>query len=519
MPPANDTKVIPKENIIVTAMDVDDDEDTSNRVNAVTQQQPRPCLMGFSSTTVAAAVIATDESTRPSWLTLMMALCEDEESSSSDEDTRTRWGGSVKGKSANIKRDFDQAYNTLKSHYFNGPESLYTTAHFRRRFRVSPAIFNKVYDRLHGKGVFRPAGTKDAVGKNGIDPLVRMTAVFRILAYGSAADSQDEYLQVSETVAANALKSFCQLMVLEFGEEYLNRTPTQQEKRRILEVNARRGFPGLFASWDCKHFIWDKCPVRLQGQHRGHHAGGKHTKILEAIADDTCFFWFINFGDPGSLNDLNVLAKSSIVGSLISGLLDIKCDPYLLHGRRRDWMYFLADGIYPEWAMFVKTIPHAVRQSPQQKFFAQRQEAVRKDIERAFGILVKKFHVLARPIRLWDETNIRNMLYTCVILHNMACEERLQELGQNSVHGTELMELTDADHMRYCEDFDYADPDPDSDATIFAKMPVLDPTLQNEVEVAMANRFARATALHHGLTSKEQHLQLKRDLLAHLSRR
>jgi Plant transposon protein len=72
----------------------------------------------------------------------------------------------------------------------------------------------------------------------------------------------------------------------------------------------------LQAAWDCKHFVWNNCPVAKQGQHKGHADGGKHTKILEAIADDSCYFWFVNFGDPGSCNDINVLDKSSIVGAL-----------------------------------------------------------------------------------------------------------------------------------------------------------------------------------------------------------
>jgi Plant transposon protein len=125
-------------------------------------------------------------------------------------------------------------------------------------------------------------------------------------------------------------------------------------------------------------------------------------KILEAIADDSCFFWFDNFGDPGSCNDTNVLDKSIIVGALINGSLNLKTEPYQLNGTSRDWMYFLVDGIYPNWAVFVKIIPKSKRRTPTESAFARKQEHIRKDVERAFGILVKKFHILVRPICLWD---------------------------------------------------------------------------------------------------------------------
>ena len=48
--------------------------------------------------------------------------------------------------------------------------------------------------------------------------------------------------------------------------------------------------------------------------------------------------------------------------------------------------YYLADGIYPPWDTFVKTIPSPV--GNKKKHFYQAQEAVRKDVERAFGVLL-----------------------------------------------------------------------------------------------------------------------------------
>jgi hypothetical protein len=54
--------------------------------------------------------------------------------------------------------------------------------------------------------------------------------------------------------------------------------------------------------------------------------------------------------------------------------------------------YYLADGIYPDWPVFVKTIrnPYDVRT----QHFATIQESARKDIERAFGVLQKRWAIV-----------------------------------------------------------------------------------------------------------------------------
>ena len=58
---------------------------------------------------------------------------------------------------------------------------------------------------------------------------------------------------------------------------------------------------------------------------------------------------------------------------------------YSINGNNYNMGYYLADGIYPEWATFIKTIPRP--QGEKRKLFAKYQEGQRKDIERAFGVL------------------------------------------------------------------------------------------------------------------------------------
>ena len=83
--------------------------------------------------------------------------------------------------------------------------------------------------------------------------------------------------------------------------------------------------------------------------------------------------------------------------------------------------YYLADGIYPSWATFVKTIGKP--QGNKRKYFAKAQESVRKDVERAFGVLQARFTIIRGQARVWDVETLAYIMKACVIMHNMIVED------------------------------------------------------------------------------------------------
>ena len=95
---------------------------------------------------------------------------------------------------------------------------------------------------------------------------------------------------------------------------------------------------------------------------------------------------------------------------------------YSINGTVCNYLYFLVDGIYPKWPIFVSTVSDAVPAS-KDKMFATYQEAVRKDIEQAFGQIVKKFDNLSRSIQFQKKEVIGNVFNTCIILHNMTVQK------------------------------------------------------------------------------------------------
>ncbi|GJR98248.1 nucleotide-binding alpha-beta plait domain-containing protein [Tanacetum coccineum] len=155
----------------------------------------------------------------------------------------------------------------------------------------------------------------------------------------------DEYLQMSERTARDCLVYFNMCII----DLYMSTKPTLEDVEKIYNQHVtRHGFPGMLGSIDCMQWEWKNCPVSWQGQY-------------------------------GANNDINVLDNSP--------LFDDKAPvaPFVVNGVGYEKGYYLADGIYPQWATFVKSF--MVGNDAKHSYFKKRQESARKDIERTFGVL------------------------------------------------------------------------------------------------------------------------------------
>ncbi|GKA23841.1 ALP1-like protein [Tanacetum coccineum] len=55
-------------------------------------------------------------------------------------------------------------------------------------------------------------------------------------------------------------------------------------------------------------------------------------------------------------------------------------------------------------------------------------EAARKDVKRAFGALKKQWVILATPARAYIKEKLANIMYTCIVLHNMILKDRKEAI-------------------------------------------------------------------------------------------
>ncbi|XP_028113319.1 uncharacterized protein LOC114311375 [Camellia sinensis] len=112
---------------------------------------------------------------------------------------------------------------------------------------------------------------------------------------------------------------------------------------------------------------------------------------------------------------------------------------YTINNHAYTMGYYLANGIYPRWATIVKKISQP--QAAKIQLFARIQEACRKDVERAFGMLQARFNIVRVLARGWSDEDLYYIMKTCIILHNMIIEDK-RDIAENERSAAQLQTET-----------------------------------------------------------------------------
>ncbi|XP_022014552.1 uncharacterized protein LOC110914045 [Helianthus annuus] len=118
-------------------------------------------------------------------------------------------------------------------------------------------------------------------------------------------------------------------------------------------------------------------------------------------------------------NDMVILQSSGLFDDVIDGVAPNTS--FYANDVEYKYEYYLVDGIYSEWAMLVETL--SCPDDEGRLYYKKKQEPTRKDVERVFGVLKKRWSIIAQPSRILEKRKMRNVMYTCIILHNMILED------------------------------------------------------------------------------------------------
>ncbi|XP_035842204.1 uncharacterized protein LOC118488894 [Helianthus annuus] len=157
--------------------------------------------------------VSTDSSAEAEESVTEMIMEEDEEAETSSQ-PQTR--------ATTLNRDREAGRDNLVADYF-ADEPVYTDAMFRCRFRMSRQLFLRIAEDLAQSDLFFTL-RYDARGRRGFTTLQKCTSAIRQLAYGTAPDSLDEYLRMSERTARECLHRFCEWTVKLYSEKYIQKS-------------------------------------------------------------------------------------------------------------------------------------------------------------------------------------------------------------------------------------------------------------------------------------------------------
>nr|XP_043626126.1 uncharacterized protein LOC122597615 [Erigeron canadensis] len=196
----------------------------------------------------------------------------------------------------------------------------------------------------------------DARKRVGFSTIHKCVSAIRQLAYDKSLDSLDEYLHMGEEIARICLEDFCKCVFELYAAEYLRR-PTSDDIQRLLSKHEElHGFPGMLGSVDCMLAMEKLSKIMARGK-------------IEDTAPDTSF---------------------------------------TVNGTEYKKAYYLADSIYSEWSMFVKSF--SCLQDVKRKKFKKYQESARKDVERAFGVFQGRWEILQAPAKAMSVNKIHRTM-------------------------------------------------------------------------------------------------------------
>jgi len=263
----------------------------------------------------------------------------------------------------------------------------YQGKRFKRRFRVPFPIFtNLLVPMCKSVNLF----DDHYLGYIPIE--FKILIALRILARGNCADDIAELSNVGESTINSIFKKFVTNFVKHFLTNWVS-FPEGERLQAVMKAYDRLGMTGAFASMDCTHLWWNKCPESMTSDFTNGKYGGHTTTVFQAMVGPNKEVFSCSNAYPGSYNDKMVSQIDPDIRRILQygAYKDVE---YLLFDkdgipRKTKGAYLIVDGGYQKVAGLQD--PTKTASSTNEIRFAEWMESVRKDVECLFGILKARF--------------------------------------------------------------------------------------------------------------------------------
>ena len=267
-------------------------------------------------------------------------------------------------------------------------ENSLTDTQFKDRYRMSKRTFNAIFSLL--QGLPRKRG-------NFFDAQFELLVLLRYLATGSFMLISGELLGISKTSSHSSVHK-----MMKFICELAPRFVKFRESLNLVKARfeAKFGFPGVIGAIDCTHVKIENPGGDNAESYRNRK--GFFSLNVQAVCDSRHYFVDAVVRWPGSTHDSRIFENSSIYQRL---------SDRELHG------HLLGDGGYglQSFCLVPFGNPHTVPQKRYNKAHSQ----TRMAIEKAFGILKRRFPALKHGLRLRKTENNCLLTLCAMVLHNI----------------------------------------------------------------------------------------------------
>ena len=223
---------------------------------------------------------------------------------------------------------------------------------------------------------------------------------------------------LSRVSFTNFAKKFCSCLRHHLAHEWIKFPTSTAELSSISAEYAKKGFPGCCGSTDGVQIPWEGCPYAYRSSFSGKE-GYPTLGFNVTVAHDLRILHVCSMF-AGRFNDKTKVLYDDYVSYLRSGSHDhFEYHTFNLDGERthQTTPYLICDCGYHRWVQLM--CPFKTTSKKMLALWSKRLESIRKDVERAFGVLKKRFRVLKVPTQFREASFVESIFIACCVLHNM----------------------------------------------------------------------------------------------------
>jgi hypothetical protein len=291
---------------------------------------------------------------------------------------------------------------------------------FMNRFRLPLSQVRNLVVTAREEDWFTRYGfeCEDATGTPGAPLEVLVLGALRYMGRHCVLDDLEERTKVSKSTFQRFIPVFWHEVRTRWTAKYIVFPTTAADFARHGHDFATLGLPGCVMAVDCTH-VKSFVTHMMRNMHVGKE--GFPTRSFILGCDYSRRILFTDPGKPGTWSDvMQLLYQRQLCGVHSDGLgADYEWHVRDAQGmeQTRHGPWFLVDNGFVDWACLM--CPFKLCSDMNKIIWSQWVESVRKVVERVFGILKRRWQILASGFRMHSVQELDDCWFACCIFHNL----------------------------------------------------------------------------------------------------